>query len=51
MPWYARSRAGWRAVVDAAGLTVVETREPTAASGGPPLSLLLVCESADLPTG
>jgi 2-polyprenyl-3-methyl-5-hydroxy-6-metoxy-1,4-benzoquinol methylase len=51
MPWYARSRAGWDAVVEATGLTVVETREPAALSGGPPLSLLLICESVDGPTG
>jgi SAM-dependent methyltransferase len=50
MPWYARSRAGWRSVIAAAGLAVAEARAPTATPAadpdGPPLSLLLVCETA-----
>lgn len=46
MPWYLRSLASWRGAITRAGLTVVETREPKAAPDGPPLSLLLVCESA-----
>ncbi len=46
MPWYARSRSGWRSVIAQAGLVPVAEREPAAADGGPPLSLLIVCEAS-----
>jgi 2-polyprenyl-3-methyl-5-hydroxy-6-metoxy-1,4-benzoquinol methylase len=46
MPWYLRSLDSWRAAIARAGLKIVETREPKAAPDGPPLSLLLACESA-----
>jgi SAM-dependent methyltransferase len=46
MPWYLRSLDSWRAAIARAGLKIVEAREPKAAPDGPPLSLLLVCESA-----
>ena len=41
MPWYFRTLESWLALIGAAGLTLLDLREP-AAEGGPPLSLLLV---------
>lgn len=46
MPWYLRSLVSWREAIARAGLAIIETREPKAVPDGPPLSLLLVCESA-----
>jgi SAM-dependent methyltransferase len=46
MPWYLRSLDSWCEAIARAGLKIVETREPKAAPDGPPLSLLLICESA-----
>lgn len=46
MPWYYRSLSSWRETIERAGLTVVATREPGAQPDGPPLSLLMICESA-----
>jgi SAM-dependent methyltransferase len=46
MPWYYRSVASWREAIVQAGLAITETREPKAEPDGPPLSLLLICESA-----
>lgn len=46
MPWYNRSVASWREAIVQAGLAITETREPKAQPDGPPLSLLLICESA-----
>ena len=46
MPWYLRSLESWRAAIARAGLKIVESREPKATPDGPPLSLLLICETA-----
>lgn len=42
MPWYFRTMQSWAAVIRDAGLAIADLREPAAAKGGPPLSLLLV---------
>jgi SAM-dependent methyltransferase len=44
MPWYFRTVDSWRAVIRDAGLDIVELKEPSAAPGKAPLSLLMVCE-------
>lgn len=46
MPWYLRSLDSWQETIARAGLKIAEAREPKAAPDGPPLSLLLTCESA-----
>lgn len=46
MPWYYRSLQSWRETIGRAGLAIIETREPKAQPDGPPLSLLMICESA-----
>ena len=46
MPWYYRSLQSWRETIGRAGLAIIETREPKAQPDGPPLSLLIICESA-----
>jgi SAM-dependent methyltransferase len=46
MPWYYRSLQSWRQTIGRAGLAIIETREPKAQPDGPPLSLLMICESA-----
>jgi SAM-dependent methyltransferase len=43
MPWYFRTLESWHGVVREAGLALVELKEPGAAPGGRPLSLLLTC--------
>ncbi len=44
MPWYSRSLASWRNVVEDAGLSVVEIREPKAPDRRV-LSLLMICKA------
>ena len=46
MPWYHRSMNSWRETIASAGLAIVETHEPKAQPDEPPLSLLMICESA-----
>jgi SAM-dependent methyltransferase len=48
MPWYYRSLQSWRETIERAGLAIIETREPKAQPDGPPLSMLMICESARL---
>ena len=45
MPWYFRTVGSWVRTLGAAGLVLVEAREPTGADGEAPLSLLLVAEA------
>lgn len=45
MPWYLRSLGSWRGSIARGGLAIVDTREPKAQPDGPPLSLLMICES------
>jgi SAM-dependent methyltransferase len=46
MPWYFRTVESWRAVIRDAGLDIVALKEPSAAPGDAPLSLLMICEAA-----
>ena len=43
MPWFFRTLESWHGVVREAGLSLIELREPAAAPGETPLSLLLTC--------
>lgn len=47
MPWYFRTVDSWRAVIRNAGLKISEFKEPAAAPGEAPLSLLMVCEEGE----
>lgn len=45
-PWYFRTLASWVALFDAAGLRIVETREPLHPSTGKPASILFIAQAA-----
>lgn len=46
MPWYFRRLSSWLDVIRSAGLLLERIEEPTAQTGGMPLSLLLTCVAA-----
>ena len=45
MPWYFRTMASWQTALRESGLSLVGLAEPTADTGGQPLSLLMTCEA------
>jgi len=45
MPWYFRSAESWHTAIAQAEFAIVDTQTPKMQSDGPPLSLLMICES------
>jgi len=45
MPWYFRTIESWRDVIAAAGLHVIDCREPLGADSQQPLSILFICRA------